>query len=41
LTVQIDGAEPTMQFGKVHNEFAAFAFGYCLSVELDQGSIGP
>jgi hypothetical protein len=41
LTVQVDGAEPTTQFGKVHNEFAAFAFGYCLSVELDQGSIGP
>jgi len=36
MTVQIDGAEPTTQFGKVHNEFAAFAFGYCLSVQPKQ-----
>lgn len=41
LTIEIDGAEPTTQFGKVHNEFASFAFGYCLSVELEQIVIGP
>ena len=40
LTIEVDGAPPTTQFGKVHNEFAAFAFGYCLSVELEQVVIG-
>ena len=41
LTIEIDGAEATTLFGKVHNEFASFAFGYCLSVELEQLVIGP
>jgi len=41
LTIEIDDAPETTQFGKVFNESAAFAFGYCLSVEFEQVLIGP